>query len=165
MKRIESPLELYAHAIAFERKAAERYAEPAERMQDEGREELARLFGLLARAEMAHLETLEQRTAGLQLPAIAGDRYKWLDAGAPETVARELILRLMTSRHALTIALQAERRALAFFLHAAWTTSDPGVRALANEMAADEREHVELLAKMLGELPQGSLDTTLIFAQ
>ena len=165
MKFIESTPELYAHAIAFEREAAERYAEFAERMQDEGRDDLARLFDRLARAEMEHLATLEKRTEGVALPQIPDGRYKWLDAHAPETAARELVFRLMTPRHALAIALHAERRALAFFDHAAWTTADPGVQALAREMAADEREHVELLAKMLGETPEGSLDTTLIFAE
>jgi rubrerythrin len=165
MRFIESPAELYAHAMAVEREAAERYAEFAARMQDEGRDDLARLFGMLARAEQEHLEALERRCEGMALPKIVDARYQWLDAYAPETVARELIFRLMTPRHALIIALQAERRALAFFLHVAWTTSDPGVHALANEMAADEREHVALLAKLLGETPAGSLDTTLIFAE
>jgi rubrerythrin len=118
---IDCTLELYAHAIAIEREAAERYAGFAERMEDEGQEDLARAFGLLASAEAAHLATLLNRTAGLALPTIAPGRYQWLDAQAPETAAR------------------------------------------AREMAADEEEHIELLAKMLGELPAGSLDTTLIF--
>ena len=165
MRFIESVPELYAHAIAFEREAAERYAEFAERMDDEGREDLARLFGLLADAEMQHLETLEKRTEGIALPKIEDGRYQWLDEQMPERVARELVFRLMTPRQAILIALQAERRALAFFDHAAWTTSDPGVRALAREMALDEREHVALLGKMLGETPDGTLDTTLIFAE
>jgi rubrerythrin len=165
MKFIHSTPELYAHAIAFEREAAERYSEFAERMLDEGRNDLAELFGMLARAEMEHLDTLEKRTEGIALSPIAEGRYKWLDAQAPETVARELVFRLMTPRNALAIALQAERRALAFFDHTAWSTSDPGVRSLAREMAADEREHVALLARMLGETPEDSLDTTLIFAE
>ena len=162
---IQSAPELYAHAVAVEREAVERYSEFAERMLDEGRNDLAGLFGMLARAEAEHLETLEKRTRGIALPQIADGRYKWLDAHTPETVARELVFRLMTPRHALVIALQAERRALAFFEHAAWTTSDPGVRALAREMAAEEREHVALLARMLGDTPEGALDTTLIFAE
>lgn len=165
MKFIHSTAELYAHAIAFEREAAERYAEFAGHMQDEGRDDLARLFGMLMGAEMEHLETLEKRTEGIALPQIAEGRYKWLEAHAPETMARELVFRLMTPRHALVIALQAERRARAFFLHTSWTTSDSGVRALAREMAADEQEHIDLLANMLGELPAGPLDTTLIFAE
>ena len=164
MKFIESAAELYAHAIAIEREAAERYGEFAERMRDEGREALADVFGLLARVEQEHLETLLSRTEGIALPAIAEDRYKWLDSGAPETPARELFYRLMTPRHALTVALHAEQRAHAFFEHVYWTSSDPALRALAKEMAAEEREHVDMVSKMLGDTPEAALDTTLIFA-
>jgi rubrerythrin len=163
MKFIESPAELYAHAIAIEREAAARYAEFAERMDDEGQEDLARVFGMLARAEAEHLETLERRTQGIALPAIADGRYKWLDSGAPETAARELLYRLMTPRHALAIALHAEQRAQAFFEHVFWTASDPALRALAKEMAAEEREHVALVGKMLGDTPEPALDRILVF--
>jgi rubrerythrin len=164
MKFIDSPAELYAHAIAIEREAAERYGEFAERMQDEGRDALAEVFGMLARVEAEHLDTLVARTKGVALPTIAPERYKWLDTAAPETAARELVFRLMTPRHALAIALQAEQRAQAFFDHVYWTSSDPALRALAKEMAAEEREHVEMVSKMLGGTPEPTLDTTLIFA-
>ncbi|HET7365490.1 MAG TPA: ferritin family protein [Burkholderiales bacterium] len=163
MKLIESPAELYAHAIAIEREAAERYGELAARMDDEGREDLARLFDLLAREEAEHLEALERRTDGLGLPEITDARYKWLDAGAPETAARELVYRLMTPRQALAIALRAEQRAQAFFEYVYWTSADPALRALAKEMAAEEREHVTIVGRMLSDTPESSLDTTLIF--
>jgi len=165
MKFIDSPAELYAHAIAIEREAAERYGEFAERMENEGRDELAHVFGTLAQVEAEHLQTLLSRSEGIELPAIAPGRYRWLDAGAPETAARELVFRLMTPRHALSIALHAEQRAQAFFEHVYWTSSDPALRALAKEMAAEEREHVEVVSKMLGETPEPTLDTTLIFAK
>ena len=163
MKLIESAPELYAHAIAMEREAAERYSEFAERMDDEGREALARVFAQLARAEAEHLETLERRTAGIALPEIAAGQYRWLDNGAPETAARELVYRLMTPRHALAIALHAERRAQAFFEHVFWTASDPALRALAKEMAAEEREHVAFVSRLLEDTPHASLDSTLVF--
>ena len=41
MSSITTPAELYAHAIALEREAAERYREFAGRMKDEAREDLA----------------------------------------------------------------------------------------------------------------------------
>jgi rubrerythrin len=163
MKLIQTPAELYAHAIAIEREAAERYSEFAERMEDEGREDLARIFGMLARAEAEHLDTLVARTEGMALPEIASGRYKWLDAGAPETAARELIYRLMTPRQALAIALHAEQRARMFFEHVYWTSSDPALRSLAREMAAEEREHVALVANLIERAPEPSLSQTLIF--
>jgi rubrerythrin len=60
MRRVASIRELYADAIAIEREAAERYAELAERMRDESREELAALFAGLAQLEAGHLEALER---------------------------------------------------------------------------------------------------------
>ena len=163
MKSIGSVAELYAHAIAIEREAAATYGEFAERMADEGREELAAVFSMLAGAEAEHLETLERRTDGIELPALRTHEYKWLDAGIPEVPARELVMRLMTPRQALAIALHAEHRAYAFFEHASWTAADPGVRALAREMAGEEREHIETLACLLEATPAPALHSTLIF--
>jgi rubrerythrin len=162
---IASPAELYAHAIAIEREAAKRYGQFAERMADEGREDLARIFDMLAGAEGEHLAALERRTAGIELPRIAEGRYHWLDDGAPESAAEELVFRLMSSRQALAIALRAEQRAQAFFEHVGWTASDPALRALAREMAAEEREHIALVARLLERSPEPALDTTLIFGK
>lgn len=119
MKIIRTPAELYAHAIAVEREAAARYAEFAERMEDTGRQDLARVFAMLAGLEAEHLEALERRAAGIALPEIRAGEYAWLDAGAPETQARE--------------------------------------------MGAEGREHVDLIARMLGETPEATLDQTVIF--
>src|SRR5678815_1531622 len=122
---IRTPPELYAHAIAIEREAAERYAELAARMGDEGREDLARIFEMLADLESEHLQTLEARTRDVSLPPVDGSRYHWLEAGAAQTAARELVFRVMTPRMALQIALQAEHRAQAFFETVFLTCEDP----------------------------------------
>lgn len=159
---MQSRAELYAHAIAIEREAAERYSELAERMDDEGREELSRVFAELAGMEAEHLETLERRTAGLTLPEIAPGQYHWLDNGAPESAAHDLVYRLLTPRRALAIALAAERRAQAFFEYVSWSASDPALRALAREMAGEERSHVELIARLVDATPTPP-DSTLLF--
>ncbi len=163
MQTIQTAEELYAHAIAIEREAAERYAEFAERMVDAGREEVAAVFDMLARAEGEHLDALERRTAGVALPALNAERYRWLDAGAPETAARELVFRLMTPRQALAIALDAELRAQAFFEQVFMTATDPALRALAREMAAEECEHVTLVHGLLDATPDPSVDWAALY--
>jgi rubrerythrin len=163
MRIISSTPELYAQAIAMESEAAARYSELAERMEDEGREDLARIFALLAAEEAEHLDTLERRTAGVELPAVEPRAWDWYSDTAPETAARDIVFRLMTPRQALAIALQAERRAQAFFEHLSWAAPDPGVRALAREMAAEEREHVALVGALLEGTPKARLDTTIVF--
>jgi rubrerythrin len=151
--KLDSAAELYVHAIAIEREATVRYGELAERMADLGNHEVAALFRTLSALEAEHLAALRRRTAGVALPALTSD-YSWLDEGAPETAAHELVFRLITPRRALAIALQAEKRAKAFFEHAGRTGSDPGVRALAREMAAEEAEHIERIRLMLELTPE-----------
>ena len=153
MSRIASIPELYAHAIAIEREAAERYAELAERMRDESNEDLAALFAGLAAVEAGHLEALQRRTDGIALPPLAAGDYRWLGDAAPESAAHELVFRLMTPRRALLIARGAEQRAQAFFEHVLVTADDPALRALAREMAAEEQEHVLLVERMLESTP------------
>jgi rubrerythrin len=153
MKSIRSAPELYAHAIAIEREAAERYGEFAQRMEDAGNSAIAEVFALLARHETEHLLALERRSEGLELPVLQTHEYRWLDAGAPETAAREFIFRLMTPRDALVIALDAELRAWTFFEYVLMSAEDPALRALAREMAAEEAEHVVMIERMLARTP------------
>jgi rubrerythrin len=158
VSRIVTPAELYAHAIAIEREAVERYSEFAERMEDLGNPAVAEVFARLAGFEAEHLEALLARTAGIALPALAAHEYRWLDAGAPETAARELVFRLMTPHHALRIALRAEQRAQAFFEQVLMTAADPALRSLAREMAADEGEHSAMLEQLLENTAQPLAD-------
>lgn len=39
-------------------------------------------------------------------PPWRGGQYAWLDAGAPESAARELVFRLLTARQALEMAAE-----------------------------------------------------------
>jgi rubrerythrin len=154
---------LYAHAIAIEREAVARYSEFAERMADLGNEAAADIFATLARMETEHLEALLGRTAGMALPGLAEREYAWLDGGAPETAARELVFRLMTPRHALEIALAGEKRAAAFFESVIMTADDPMLQALAREMAGDESDHVVMLEKLLERTPSPVVDWASVY--
>jgi rubrerythrin len=145
---LQSAAELYVHAIAIEREAAERYAEFAGRMASEDNYKVAAFFRMLSTFEAKHLAELKRRIAGVELPPLTSD-YSWLDEGASETAGRELIFRAMTPRHALAIALHAEKRARAFFEHVCRTAADPATRSLAKEMAMEEAEHISLVERML----------------
>ena len=160
---VRTPNELYAHALAIEREAAERYAELAQRMDDLGNDDVAQLFRRLAVFEAEHLDTLERRTNGVDVPSIAPGEYAWLDAAAPETVAHELVFRLLTPRHALGIALEAERRAQQFFAEVKATATDPALRALAQEMALEEAGHIAMVEQALAKTPDAQVDWATIF--
>ena len=164
MNPIRTAPKLYAHAIAVEREAAERYTEFSQRMSDMGAEAVADVFASLARMETEHLAALERRTEGLALPELDTHDYRWLEAGAPEdAAAHELVLRLMTPHSALSIALGAEKRAQAFFEFVLMTADDPALRGLAREMAADENEHIALIEQLLARTPSAAIDWASVY--
>ena len=134
--------EFYAHALAIEREAAERYNEFAAWFGDRGDDVLAGLCHNLARFEGEHYEQLVRGCEDLKLPVISEADYLWLGDAPPETGARALFFRAAQPRHLLEIALEAEMRAREFFVWVARTSASRPVRELAAIMAAEETEHV-----------------------
>jgi len=141
--------EFYAHALAIEREAMARYAEFEAWFRDREEDVLAGLCGNLARMEAGHLRELELACRGLELPAIGDGAHRWLEVGPPESMARELFYRVAEPRHLLEIALQAECNALSFYEWVGRATADVRVRVLANELAAEERQHVQWAVQAL----------------
>ena len=160
---IRSSEELLAHAIEIEREAAARYSELGERMRDLGNDVVAELFLRLAGLEKQHEQALEQRAAGLSLPRIAPGEYAWLEDHAPETAAHNLVLNLLTPHSALKVALEAEKRALAFFESARAQAADPKLAALATEMAAEEGVHIAWVQSAIRRTPDPVIDWAAIF--
>jgi rubrerythrin len=148
MTSSESAAELYVHAMAIEREAAERYAELAARMDDEGNFAVAELFRLFSTLEAKHLGELRRRAANMELPPLGAD-YSWRDGAGAETVRLDAHGGALTQQKALSLALQAEKGARAFFENASRICEDADTRALAREMAAEEQEHVMMIERML----------------
>jgi rubrerythrin len=123
--------ELYVHAIAVEREAARRYAELARRMAEQRSDEAARLFAEFALEELIHLQALRRRTAAVALPVLPCD-HSWPEQGA-----------------SVASALQAEKNARAFFEQARRIAREPSARALAEEMAGEEGEHIARIERLL----------------
>ncbi len=162
-KPIRTVEEFYAHALAIEREAAERYAEFETWFFDRGEEVLAGLCRNLAQMENAHFLELVRASRHLNLPPFPQD-YQWLEAGPPEAAAREVFYRVAEPRHLLEVALHAECNALAFFEWVARTTPEEAVRSLARGMAAEEQQHVEWVQKALEYHPSRHLDWEKILA-
>jgi rubrerythrin len=161
MEKIRTTAELYAHALAMEEEAAHRYVDFALRMLDEGSTGLAELFWKLGRAEGAHYAALLRKAGeqGIVLPRVDAGVHRWI-ASETEAAPRDFVLRLMTPRQALAIALDAERRARDFFHSVAGAAPDAGVRALAREMAAEEDEHIALLLREIERVPAAPATAT-----
>ena len=141
-KPIQTVEEFYAHALAIELEAAERYAEFESYFRDRGEVVLAGLCANIGRMEGEHFRELVAASRHLRLPTIDKGDYKWLEAGSPEAPAREFFYRVATPRHLLEVALQGEVNALAFFHNVALTSNSAEVCALARQMAEEEKQHV-----------------------
>jgi len=134
--------EFYAHALAIEREAAERYEEFAAWFASRGEDVLAGLCANLAGFEREHYGQLVRGCQALAIPAINPGDYLWLADAPPETGARELFYRAAKPQHLLEIALEAELRARDFFVEVARNSPTRTVRELAAIMAAEEAEHI-----------------------
>jgi rubrerythrin len=150
MPRPIDTLELfYAHALAIEREAAERYEEFRAWFEDRGEEVLAGLCAGMAREERHHYERILRAARGRALPSIDASRYQWIDMASPEAPAHELVHRVATPRQLLEIALAGEVAARRFFRWVTRTSRDPGVRAAARSLAREEAGHVRWVTDAL----------------
>jgi rubrerythrin len=157
--------EFYAHALAIEREAAERYEEFEAWFNDRGADVLAGLCHNLAVLERSHLAALLDASRGLTLPAIPGDGYRWLEGGSPEAAARALFHRVASERHLMEIALHAEKKAQRFFEWVAEQAPSEPVRALARELAQEEAEHVRWVSSALEYSPAEPIDWDKVLAR
>lgn len=153
---MQSLAELLAHALAMEVEAAERYEALAEQMNVHNNPALAELFTSLARIERLHAAQIRARAGAAALPDIPAWEYRWRDPEGPETAPFDAVDYRTTPQRALAAALHNERRAEAFFTGAERTADDAEVRALAAELAEEEREHVRLVERWLARYPAGA---------
>jgi rubrerythrin len=149
MHPIATVEEFYAHALAIELEATERYDEFARHLADRGEDVMAGLCRNLAEGERGHYASLVAASAHLALPAIAAGEHHWIESGASETPARELLYRVATPRQLLEVALDAEQRARAFFVQVVHTSPSEEIRQIAAIMAAEELEHVQWVRQAL----------------
>ena len=138
-----------AHAVQLEREAARRYEELSAAMGTEGNAELKSFFAKMAHFSRQHLAQANRRAGFHDLPPLAPEDYEWPEGTSPETAGWAGVDALMGAREALELALDSERRGLAYYGAIAATTADPEVRQLAQEFTDEEAEHVAELEKLL----------------
>ncbi len=138
-----------AHAIALERAAARRFEELSEAMDTDGNAELKAFFTRMAGYSRKHLAEAVARGGFREVPVLAADEFEWPDGVSPEVADWAGVDVFMDARGALELALTSEQRGYAWYAAIAATTQDAEVRTLANEFAAEEAEHVELLQKLI----------------
>jgi len=137
-------------AILIEEDAQLRYEELSRKLGNdpEGAGDVCRM---MARNEARHRSELEARRRVLFAMEPTRIDISVIDewAETPGTDDGDLPSR---AREALEMALEAERRAHAFYKEAIPNLVDPGVRAFFQELMNEEAEHQELLSRKLAEL-------------
>ena len=141
--------DLLAHALAIEDEACARYRDLADQMDVHNNPAAARFFQRMAKLEHLHVEKIRTQIGAHAMPRIAPWEYKWQDPEAPETTDFAGVDHMLTLARALQLALHNEQRACDYFQAIERAATDRGVRDLARELADDERQHMEWLAREL----------------
>jgi len=138
-----------SRAYAMELEAAERYTQFADELEAQDNDEVAMLFRKLAEIEAHHAKRILAEMGWASMPALA-PAFAWEGKDGPETAPRSALRRGMTARQALDIALRCELEAQKYFEGIA--SGAARVRAAAEEMADDEREHAALIREWLARV-------------
>lgn len=146
--------EFLAHAIALEQEAADRYLELADMMEAYRNDDVAKLFRDMVRFSQMHRDDIKARVGTVELPAVRSWQYRW---NTPHEVGgEEAFDASLTAYQALKYARENELRAMEYYSSVGQGSSDPEVRRLAAEFAAEETEHVEALDSWLAHIPRPS---------
>ena len=137
--------ELFAHALAMEREAAERFAELERYMRAAGLRHIADEFESIGREEREQYEALALGTSGRDLPQISPWEYAAHFLGPQADVLRAP----NSPREALMLAISTERRTQNFYVDVAEHTDDDTMCAFAAEMAVHESRHIARLERLL----------------
>lgn len=150
---ISTLADLMMVAYQIEVDAVERYRLLADQMETHNNVELAAIFRDLARAEGIHAEGIRRMAGDIDLSS--GPQVAKLQRGeSPEEADLGDAHYRMTPWHALQLALDCEKRALAYFTSIMEKAKDSKVKEMAAEFMEEEAEHVNLVYRLLQRYPR-----------
>jgi rubrerythrin len=138
-----------AHSIALEREAADRIYELAETMEVHNNPELHKLFTDLATYSEKHAANIDSLCAGNPLPDFKAWEYSWPGEESPEIFHYANVHYLMTVEEALQTALKVEQSAEVFYRDISDNSTNPEIKEMAVQFAAEEREHAQAIIDQL----------------
>jgi rubrerythrin len=136
--------EVLAVAYAMEREAAVRYADLGRSMRLVRHDDVAQVFETLATEEQHHVEQVERLAQKLLHHLPDPGAVRW-ELPATLTAEGEGGAAQLTPYRALSIAVQNEERAFAFWSYVAAASDNPDVRREAEAMARQELLHAAKL--------------------
>jgi rubrerythrin len=154
--KVSGLTDLLAIAYQIEIDAVERYNLLADQMETHNNPELVKVFRDLARAEGIHGEEIRRLAGDIDVVTHARRIAKFERSESPEEADLSSAHYMMTPWHALQLALDGEKRALAYFTSIVEAAKDPKVKAMAAELVEEEAEHVSLVHRLLRRYPPPS---------
>jgi rubrerythrin len=140
-------------AILIEEEARERYQQFQKLVGGRYKGDAADVFKLMAENEGKHHAELVARRTQLFKDARSRVDRAWIDdVEAPDRGKPRVF---MGPRQAFEVALESEEKAHDFFAAALPHLKDPRVRALFEELKAEEAQHKKYIQKLLAGLPPG----------
>ena len=138
-------------AVLVEEEAQERYDELTQQMESHDTHDAAAFFRFMAMNEAKHgrqLRERRERLFGSEPRAV--DRTMLFDVEAADY---DEVRAFMSPRRAMSTALRCEEKAHAFFSAAIPNIVNKAVRALFDELCAEELEHQRLVRREIEMLP------------
>ncbi len=148
-----SPQDALDLAILIEEEAQERYREFQKLVGGRYQGDASDVFRTMAESEAKHHAELVARRRELFKDAPRRVDRSWFeDVEAPDRGKPRVF---MGPRQAFSVALESEEKAHDFFAGALQHVKDPRVRAIFEELKAEELQHQAYIKKALAGLPPG----------
>ena len=138
-------------ATLIEVEASKRYAQFAEQLGSRSDDDAASVFQSMVANENKHGEQIAERRVALfgdERPQVKLDDI--FDVEAPDVGASR---QNMSPLDAYLVALSSEKKAFAFYDLALRYVTQPDVKALFEELRAEEAEHVRMIEEIIKKLP------------
>ncbi len=155
LKKDSSLLDSLLFAFGLEKGSNIFYTRAAEKMDDEKSREL---FLSMADIEKGHMANIRLLYCGMENEACPATMEEFIESteGAYveggkllEHVLRELDVAFLDEADAIKIAIKQEGEAYAFYVKAAKRMLDSNARVLFENLAEEEKKHLDVLTRML----------------
>jgi len=153
LAEVGSYADFMSRAYAMEQEAVERYTSFADQLDRAGNREVALVFRDLAKAEGLHARRILTEMGWAKPPALPS-AFAWKGSDGPETPSLDAPRGPIDAPQALKIALECELRAREYFESIALGGAPAQVRAVAAEMALEERDHAHMIQYWLSRMPR-----------
>jgi rubrerythrin len=158
LKKDSSLLDSLLFAFGLEKGSNTFYTKAAEKMDDQKSKELFYAMADIERGHMANIRLLYCGMENEACPATLEDfiqsaEGEYIEGGKLlENALKELDVAFLDEADAIKIAIKQEGEAYAFYTKAAKRMEDSNARVLFDNLAGEEKKHLDTLTKLLKQM-------------